>query len=510
MQKEGPEEMTQLTGNSILQKNLVLIVIFAAFAVWVGILCFYHLDEAGTQNWDEARHIVNAYEMMSSDNPWINTYRGEVDYYNFKPPLSMWCIIFFFKLFGTSFYSMRLYSGVAMFLTFLIVFIFLFRNFGRRAAVIFGLLLITGEDLFFFHMARSADADALYILLYTAAILCLYMSEKRPWQFCLCCFFFSLAFLAKCLHVASGIAVMVCYLPRIYKKLQIKHYAMGGLCLVLPTGIWALVRFRYDGFTFFAGMMGQEVVNRVRRAQDYLSYTRYFFETPMLVLSLCITVLSALIMVWISKKSAGRSNHSILDLAKKIVSHKLYLFFLWFLIPFGIYSVSGAFNSWYFYICYIPFYIICGTVLGQFTAFHKRCRPIAVLLILILLVGVGFQTKKNITNLNTLIYECNTDIRHDLAELTETYPSAGNSRIYIENNRNEYLAQNVWEQNCIADAYMLGNFQLEDGGVPAFIEDEDGLLVISKNLFDEYSSLLTGRVILVDGNDYLIFCNEFY
>lgn len=502
--------MTKLAGNTTLQKNLVLIILFSVFAVWVGTLCFYHLDEAGTHNWDEARHIVNAYEMMSSDNLWINTYRGEVDYYNYKPPLSMWCIIIFFKLFGTTFHSMRLYSAVAMLLTFLIIFGFLCRNFGRRAAVIFGLLFITGEDLFFFHMARSADADALYILLYTAAILCLYLTEKRPWYFCLCCLLFSFAFLAKCFHVASGIAVTVCYLPRIYKKLQLKHWTAGALCFALPVGVWAFIRFQYDGFTFLAGMMGQEVVNRVRNSHEYTQYIRYFLEKPLLILPLGISVFAALFMTIVNRKSADVSNHSAVGFIKKLVSHKLYLFFLWFLIPFCIYSASGAFMSWYIYICYIPFYVICSVILGTFTTFHKHSSSIAVVLLFVLLGGAGFQTQKNITNLKTLSYQCNTDIRHDLAELTESYPSRKKSRIYIENSRNEFQSQNIWEQNCVADAYITGDFEVADGGVPLFIDDADSLLIISKDLFADYSSVLTGRMILVDGSDYLIFCNEFY
>lgn len=502
--------MTKNTEKHALHKNFLFLILLAILAIWMGMLCFYHLDAAVTHNWDEARHITNAYEMMSYDNLWIHTYRGEVDYYNYKPPLSMWCIIFFFKLFGTNFYSMRLYSAVAMFLTFLLVSGFLLQNFGRRAAILFGLLLTTGEDLFFFHMARSADADALYILLFSVAMLCLYMTEKQPWYICLCCFFLSLSFLAKCLHMATGIAIIVCYLPRIYKRMKIKHYAAGGLCLAIPAGIWALIRFHYDGLTFFIGMIGQEVVKRIRTEQDYTLYIQYFLEKPLLVIPLCASAFAALCMVLINWKSVHLSNHTIVNTVRKLINHKLYLFFLWFLIPLCIYSASGAFMCWYFYICYIPFYIICGAVLGRFTTFYKRSNPLPVLVLLILLACVGSQTRENIINLNRLSDQYDAGIRHDLTTLVEQYPDCKSSRIYIENSKNEYNAQNAWEQNCVADAYITGDFHPINGGVPVFREDEDSLLVISKNLFSDYSSVLAGRVILVDGNEYLIFSNEFY
>ena len=62
----------------------------------------------------------------------------------------------------------------------------------------------------------------------------------------------------------------------------------------------------------------------------------------------------------------------------------------------------------------------------------------------------------------------------------------------------------------VADAYLAGDLQPINGGVPLFVEDKDALLIISKDLFETYSNTLAGRVILVDGNDYLIFSNDFY
>lgn len=127
-----------------------------------------------------------------------------------------------------------------------------------------------------------------------------------------------------------------------------------------------------------------------------------------------------------------------------------------------------------------------------------------------LLVGFGLSVRQEVWLLKTLSYENNTDIRNDLASLVGNYPQLKGSTIYIENSRNEYQPQNIWEQNNIADAYIQGDFEPADGGVPFFTEDEDALLIISKDLFEQYSNILSGRIILVDGNDYLIFCNEFY
>lgn len=217
-------------GKNSTKDDLLYIILFFGLIVWVGILCFYHLGEAGTQNWDEARHIVNAYEMMKSGRMWIHTYLYETDYYNFKPPLSMWCIMSCFQILGIDFFTMRLYSAVSMMLLFLFLSIFTAYVFGKKASLISAVVLASGTDLFFFHMARSADADALYLLLFTLAMICLYLTEKKPWFFVGTSLFLSLAFLAKCFHVAVGGVILIFYLPRIWKSLKWKHWigAMGG------------------------------------------------------------------------------------------------------------------------------------------------------------------------------------------------------------------------------------------------------------------------------------------
>ena len=51
-------------------EEIVCLIGIALIAIWVGILCFYHLGEAGTHNTDEARHIANAYEMFKNQNLW--------------------------------------------------------------------------------------------------------------------------------------------------------------------------------------------------------------------------------------------------------------------------------------------------------------------------------------------------------------------------------------------------------------------------------------------------------
>ena len=481
---------------------------FLLLTAWTCVLCFYHLGEAGTQNWDEAIYGINAYEMIQSGNWWIQTYRYAVDYYNLKPPFIMWCIALCFQSLGFSFFAMRLPSAIAAVLLFVLIFLSTARYFGKKAAIIAGIVFVSCTDMFFFHMARSADADALYLLMFMAAMVCLYESEKRPWLFTGCGVFLSLAFMAKCMHMGIGVVVCILYLPRIYKKLKLKHYIGAAIGAALPTGIWAAVRFSYDGLAFFAQMFGVEIVDRVVGESDYLGYIRYFGTKPTVLLALA-AVLGALLLLFFQKKEEKRAAEGK-SLLRKIIGSRLYLFVVWLLVSLAAYSASGSFMEWYGYICYLPFCMITGAVLARALDIPGKKKGIALILLLLPVIGLGISADKSLWSLQTLNYENNTDIRRDISSLIEKYPEYRGARIYIENSRNEYCRQNEWEQNSVADIYIIGDLEPIEGGVPVFVEDKDALLLISKNLFETYSNVLTGRVILVDGDDYLIFNNDFY
>lgn len=51
-----------------------------------------NLESSWVELYDEQRHAVNAYEMVVNNDYLVNTYFGETDYFNLKPPLSMWAI----------------------------------------------------------------------------------------------------------------------------------------------------------------------------------------------------------------------------------------------------------------------------------------------------------------------------------------------------------------------------------------------------------------------------------
>ncbi len=179
-----------------------------------------------------------------------------------------------------------------------------------------------------------------------------------------------------------------------------------------------------------------------------------------------------------------------------IVNHTLYLFVLWMIVPLVIYSASGAFMEWYSYISFVPFCILVGAIVGK-ASFGGLKKWGNILALLLIGVSVGTAVYMEVNKLNTLSYVNNVDLRQDLKDLVDRNPELTGRKMYIENSRNEYKEQGVWEQNNIVDAYLAGNFIPVDGGVSLFLEDEDDtvLLVLSKNLMEPYYDSIAGHVI---------------
>lgn len=78
---------------------------------------FHNLEASSIADFDEARHAVNAYEMMRNGDYLVNTYMGETDLWNLKPPLGYWTVMVGYALFGYTSFGLRFVSAVCWLLT---------------------------------------------------------------------------------------------------------------------------------------------------------------------------------------------------------------------------------------------------------------------------------------------------------------------------------------------------------------------------------------------------------
>ena len=170
---------------------------FIGFLLLIGLICFlsfYKLDLKYVDPWDEARHGVNAYEMMQNGNYIVNTFGYEPDYWNLKPPLSFYGIILGFKLFGYSVMGLRFYSACAYLITCIAVGLYL-KKYHKLTSLIGMCFLCCNYHVLGFHCARSGDADALFLMFFVIAMLAMLKIQRQHKMLYVCGFCFACAFL---------------------------------------------------------------------------------------------------------------------------------------------------------------------------------------------------------------------------------------------------------------------------------------------------------------------------
>lgn len=148
---------------------------FAAACLTLAFYCFRCLDVQYVDSWDEARHGVNAYEMIQNGDYIRHTYNYEVDDWNLKPSVSYWGIVLGFRLFGYGVFGLRFISALSYLLTGIGCGLFA-KRYGKEASLLVMGFFCANTRPLSAHLARSGDADAPYLLFFTVA----YPQKRSP------------------------------------------------------------------------------------------------------------------------------------------------------------------------------------------------------------------------------------------------------------------------------------------------------------------------------------------
>ena len=181
-------------------------IFFALAVCTLAFFCFRCLDVQYVDSWDEARHGVNAYEMIQNGDYIRHTYNYQTDDWNLKPSVSYWGIVLGFRLFGYSVLGLRFASALAYLLTGAVCALFA-KRYSKEASILVLAFFCANERPLSAHLARAGDADALYMLFFTLAMLCMLRIRENHKRLYLCGLFFSLAFLTKSWHAGMIAAV---------------------------------------------------------------------------------------------------------------------------------------------------------------------------------------------------------------------------------------------------------------------------------------------------------------
>lgn len=380
--------------------QLLCVCLFA----WLAFLCFYKLDVKYVDPWDEARHGVNAYEMLKQGSLVKSTYLYQTDYYNLKPPLSMWSIMLSMVLFGKSVWTLRLASVICYLCLALCVVCFARKRYGRLPALFSLALLCANTTPFIAHMVRAGDADSLYVLLFSLAMICMLQIRDDHRKLYLCGFLFALAFLTKSFH-AGLIAViggLYLLLTGLFKKVRLKEYVLFILSFGAPIGLWVIARLCTDGTAFLKEMWLTDVLGRSQSGfgsneAGFSYYFSYYLgnmsgKVPVYRVVLGLLLVSCLILAVMSFVQKHRTKHGADGNGTKSVKDDMIGFSLWILIPALAFSVVRTKLLWYEYPAITALLIAAGIAAGLVC--EKKMLPVGIRVALgaVLLVTAGYYS----------------------------------------------------------------------------------------------------------------------
>ncbi len=477
-------------------------IFFIILSAITGFLCFRCLGIGAIDSWDEARHGISAYEMIQSGNYLVNTFAGEADYWNVKPPLSFLTVAAGFFLFGYTAVGLRFFSALAYLLTTVCTGVFA-RRYGRLASLLSMAFLTANYFPFKAHLARAGDADSLYLMLFTSAMLAMLKIRENQRWICLCGLCFSLAFLTKSFHafMIAAVGGLFLLISGELKRLRPLIWAGFLASSLLPILIWGILRFQYDGTAFFLKMYEADIAGRTAsgglEGHDlpfgfYLDSIFWNFHYIYGFLSLIVILGILFLLIRPLRKEDTPAPKT--DLAGIL---------LWLLLPLAAFSLVSTKLMWYVYPCIVPLCLLAAVFLSYFL----KSPQVPGWLLLFSLTAVSAGTAKFVlaNYMDNVRGACSNALQTFVTEQFSREDALAGSSVYLD-AYDPFLYANTtcWEQNMRLLGMLEGDLNCRDGGAAAFLSArEDSLLILSIPFLEDYPELKAYE-ILADNGQYLL------
>ncbi len=218
---------------------------------------FHDLGKFPIFQWDEARYANNSVEIVQNGH-WLD-YRmdGEIDHWNFKPPLVLWIQAGSMKLFGCTELGVRLPSALAGVAIALLLFWFCSEVLKSRLAGVVSVLFFLASPGFIGpHMGRTADLDAvqtLFVTLYSLYFARYLLENRSPGRT-----FATMALMVWASFLCKGMPGLlllpflglIALLPKNYRKVLPYRslYLYGGLALLACASYYLLREWQTPGY----------------------------------------------------------------------------------------------------------------------------------------------------------------------------------------------------------------------------------------------------------------------
>lgn len=502
------------------KERVFQILCFFLFA-WLTFLCFYKLDVKYVDPWDEARHGVNAYEMLKQGNLMESTYRYETDYYNLKPPLSMWSIMLSMLIFGESVFSLRFASVLCYLILAFVIVCFARKRYGKTAALFSLMLLAANTTPFIAHMVRAGDADSLYVLLFSLAMICMLQIRENHRKLYWCGFFFALAFLTKSFHAGVIVAIGGLYLLLTgeLKKIKWREYLAFAASFVMPIGLWMIGRISIDGVAFLKDMWLTDVLGRSKSGfgsneAGFSYYLSYFIGnmtksvTVYRVALILLLLAAAILLIGKIADAKKQTDVSFFKGLKGCLFHRDVIgYCLWILVPVLAFSVIRTKLLWYQYPAITALLIVTGITTG--VVCEKKQIP------LLFRIGIGVVTIVTACYFSYSLYQTFESygkdgyMTNDFQLLIQDVAASQDAEdvytmVYraLPTDDSNHPVDSKWAQQDVFVAEAYGGYYCDDGGFEGMMlnsisRDEapvSDILFTTTQLYDFYQNSMKDAV----------------
>lgn len=433
---------------------------------------FHNLELSPIESFDEARHGVNAYEMIKNNNYIVSTYGYKNDYWNLKPPVSYWTVIAGYKAAGFNEFGLRAASACASVLTILVLALFMAYKYDRLSALISAIVLSTTTQYVTEHCARTGDADSVFVLFFTISMICLSLSVKSMNWLYVSGVAFSLAFLTKSFHALNIILVICVYLiiSRDVFKMKFVQMILFIISSFSLTCIWFFYRYKQDGIKFFQTMINYDLLARTSSTLEKHSGDSYFY----------IDKLNSSYFHWIVVLFAIlAANALLLEHGKEkeqLVNNSLVLF-LWITVPLVLYSIAKTKIQWYI----IPIYPALAAVIGAGVSSYFKCHYrnlLSQLLLSLMIINAAYNNENYIMK---YIAKTWNDPGQVVLKQLKSFPQYRGKNIYT--TFFGYSAEDPYRfrQNHLLSAELYNDLIPLEGGFEGFLNDKtDTPLILLK------------------------------
>lgn len=498
----------QISKKHIIVSNAFFLFVFSLYTIVLCFILFNNLGSNAIADWDEARHGINAYEMVKSNDWIVSTYQYEPDLWNLKPPFSYYLIALSYKVFGFNAFSLRLYSALSLLLVFLTSSYLLYKFCGKISVCVFGILYLSFGEIFFGHCGRTGDADALFLLLYLLAMTSLVFSNRHHWTLYIFGLCFSFAFLTKSFHAVPILLIGIVYIiiSKLFIALKLKEYIFLGACLVVPILIWAFFRYFSDGMSFLGSMFGVDVTNRMENGAS--NGGSYFGFIKALITNRPTQILIAVVfMCYIIKAIINKSIKIRIDYFQIVLV-------IWFLVTLLFFSLTRTIEFWYYYPTFLCLILLAASMLSNLfleiiNVGISSNKIVFASMCLLAVVFIGISLKNIYGNIQETFQIRTTEAQKAITNFSDNYPNYDSFDCYFIKSKSEDLAtleikEGIWEQCDVLCAELYGDYKCLNGDVNHFIQNEKSLIFIEKSLMDKYENMLN-KVQRYEASDYYVF-----